>query len=347
MKSKKNPAKERPRLSSANLEVTQKCDSRCVSCNIWKMPESSLTDEAACGLKELPFGEHIRILDELADLGCKTIQLHGGEPLLNPRLADLVAHCSSIGMFTGIATNGLSMTQSKARALVDAGIGSIKFSLDGPEPLHNRLRGRPDAYKKQIRAMELVKEADGDRKVYKSIRSNVSSINLERIDDVLDIAKEMAITDVQFAFYSVIDKPVVAQANEIFYEPVASLRSLIPKDLLPTDLALIEEKRHVMKEKAEMFGINLGKTGFFTQPLDQIPKGIKRKRTRCILFETCLTIDAFGEIYPCEYIRFSLGNTKDSRLISLIEGERFARFKRIYQDNYPDLKICDYCCYSL
>ena len=96
-------------LQGANLEVTQKCDSRCVSCNIWRMSETPLADNRSqIHEEELSFEQHIRALSDLEALGCKVVQLHGGEPLLNPRLGDLVAHCSSLGMFTGIATNGLS-----------------------------------------------------------------------------------------------------------------------------------------------------------------------------------------------------------------------------------------------
>jgi radical SAM protein with 4Fe4S-binding SPASM domain len=258
-----------------------------------------------------------------------------------------VAHCSSLGIFTGIATNGLSMTPFKAHGLVDAGLGSIKFSLDGPKELHNRLRGRKDAYEKQILAMEWVIEADKRHRVYKSIRSNVSSVNLERIDEVIDIAQKMSINDVQFAFYSVISRDVAIQANDIFKKQVASLRSLIPKELLPSDVDLIENKRNQMMEKAADYGITLGNTGFFSLPADQIPTGIKRKRTRCTLFENCLTIDAFGDIFPCEYIRYSLGNARDLSVEYVLTGERFRLFKHLYTNHYPQLEICDYCCYSL
>ena len=81
---KPGSAEKTVHLSSANLEVTQKCDSRCVSCNIWRMPETSLSDKTASLPEELSFDQHIHILNELAKLGCRTVQLHGGEPLLNP-----------------------------------------------------------------------------------------------------------------------------------------------------------------------------------------------------------------------------------------------------------------------
>jgi len=335
-------------LHGANLEVTQQCDSRCVSCNIWRMPETSLANNRSeIQQPELSFEEHIQVLSELEGLSCKAVQLHGGEPLLNPRLADLVAHCSSVGMFTGIATNGLSMTRDKAKALVESGLGSIKFSLDGPKEMHNRLRGRKDAYEKQIRAIELVQELDVDQKVYKSIRSNVSSLNLERIDEVMDIARDLSIRDVQFAFYSVIDDTIVKETNEIFGEPVASLRSLIPKELLPRDTGLIEKKRSQIIEKADRYGITLGNTGFFSLPVDQIPKGIKRKRSRCSIFDYSLTVDAFGEVVPCEYLRFSLGNTRSKGMKDILNGSRMKDFRRIYSESYHKLRICDYCCYSL
>jgi radical SAM protein with 4Fe4S-binding SPASM domain len=312
------------------------------------MSEMTLADKGSrIHEEESSFEEHIGVLSELKALGCKAVQLHGGEPLLNPRLADLVACCSSLGMFTGIATNGLSMTRDKAKALVDSGLGSIKFSLDGPKEMHNRLRGRKDAYDKQIRAMKLVQELDAGQKVYKSIRSNVSSVNLERIEEVVDIAREMSIRDVQFAFYSVIDDTVVKETNEIFGEPIASLRSLIPKELLPKDTGLIEKKRAQIIEKAEPYGITLGDTGFFSLPAGQIPTGIKRKRTKCSLFDYSLTVDAFGEAVPCEYLRFSLGNTKSKGMKDILKGSRLKDFRRIYSENYHKLSICDYCCYSL
>ena len=50
-----------PRLQSANLEVTQQCDSRCVSCNIWQFSKKPLNnDPAAMQDRELSFKEHIR-----------------------------------------------------------------------------------------------------------------------------------------------------------------------------------------------------------------------------------------------------------------------------------------------
>ncbi len=339
-------------LRSANVEVTQRCDSRCVSCNIWRMQDVPLQDSAdrnnkVASFDELACKEHINVFDQLFEQGCRAVQLHGGEPLLNSHLDELVAHCSNLGIFTGTTTNGLSMTADRAAALVTAGLGSIKFSLDGPRELHNRLRGRQDAFEKQINAITFVQEKDKEKRVYKSIRTNVSSVNLDRIDEVLDIAHSLSIQDVQFAFYSVIDEHIVEEANEIFQEKVASRRSIIPSDLLPKNVRLIEKKRQRLKEKAKKLGIHLAMTRFFTLPASEVPKGIKRTRKKCRVFDYSCTIDAFGQVVPCEYLRFPMGNIRNRSLKEIRKSQRYHLFRKLYEENYMNLRICDYCCLSL
>lgn len=339
-------------LHSANVEVTQRCDSRCVSCNIWRMQNVSLQSSTDKKIRkqsfdELTCEEHVKVFDQLVKQGCRAIQLHGGEPLLNSRLHELVTHCSKLGIFTGTTTNGLSMTMEKAAALVAAGLGSIKFSLDGPKELHNWLRGRKDAFEKQINAIALIQDADRDNRVYKSIRTNVSSVNLERINEVLDIADSLRIKDVQFAFYSVIDEEIVDEANEIFGEKVASRRSLVPADLLPKNVMLIKQKRAQLMEKAEKLNIHLAMTRFFTIPADEVPMGIKRNRKKCSVFDSSCTIDASGEIIPCEYLRFSMGNVRTQSLKDIFRSPRYYLFRQLYEENYMKLRICDFCCLSL
>jgi len=329
------------------LELTQKCNSRCISCNTWRMQRTLLNDNTAAPVEELSFQEHVRIIDELGRLGCKEIELHGGEPLMYPKLAELVAHCSSLGISSKFATNGILMTAELAERLVNAGLTMIRFSLDGPKEPNNQLRGRQDAFDKQIRAMELFRAAGSESSVIKVIRTNVSSVNLERIDEVVDIARLMGIKRIQFAFHSTYDRAIVEETNDIFQEKVASLRSMVPDELLPKDVDLIREKRRQILQKAGVLGIYIDRTRFFSLPASEIPKGIKRDREPCILIYTRCYIDAFGNAIPCEYLRFSLGNVAQQSLTAIYQSERFNSFTRIYSLNHQNLRICDYCCRSL
>lgn len=92
-------------------------------------------------------------MTQLRDLGCRLIEFHGGEPTLRRDLPELVSYCTGLGMASMFATNGLNMTEELASELVNAGLGEIRFSLEGPRETHNCVRGREDAFEKQVRAI--------------------------------------------------------------------------------------------------------------------------------------------------------------------------------------------------
>jgi radical SAM protein with 4Fe4S-binding SPASM domain len=295
--------------------------------------------------KELQFHTHLRLINELSNLGCGCIELHGGEPTLYPKLSELISHCSSSGINTIFATNGLSMTAKLAGELVKAGLSKIRFSLDGPRECHDQLRGIKGAFERQIQAIQFIQKADLKGRLKKSIRTNVSSVNLERIEEVVDIAKSLNVEEIEMHFHSVVSKQCINETNAIFGEKIASERSLVSNRLLPQNAKLIKKKRKLIWEKACKLGIKLIPTPFFTLPAAEIPKGIMREKKPCSMIYNHCTIDAFGNIFPCEYLRFFLGNIKNKSLQEVYQNGRFAWFTKLYHHNFSKLKICDFCCY--
>jgi MoaA/NifB/PqqE/SkfB family radical SAM enzyme len=65
----------------------------------------------------------------------------GGEPLLNPQIAEIVRILSQRGLMVTMHTNATLLSADKAEALIDAGLGQISFSIDGADPeAYERLR---------------------------------------------------------------------------------------------------------------------------------------------------------------------------------------------------------------
>jgi MoaA/NifB/PqqE/SkfB family radical SAM enzyme len=58
----------------------------------------------------------------------------GGEPLLQPRLAQWARESKSAGCETGFLTNGLLLTKEKSREFIDGGIDWVGVSMDGATP---------------------------------------------------------------------------------------------------------------------------------------------------------------------------------------------------------------------
>src|ERR1700761_6613098 len=106
------------RLPLVTLYLTERCNSRCVTCDYWRHGRVDATLESVRAL-----------LPSLGELRTRVVLLSGGEPLLNPEweaIARLLRE-SQLGLW--LLTSGLSLAKHAVRAapLFDA----ITVSLDG------------------------------------------------------------------------------------------------------------------------------------------------------------------------------------------------------------------------
>ncbi len=84
---------------------------------------------------ELDFAEIARLVELCVPLGARKLRLTGGEPLLRPRLADLVARLAAIPGVEDVAltTNGALLAQHAAE-LRAAGLRRVTVSLNSLDP---------------------------------------------------------------------------------------------------------------------------------------------------------------------------------------------------------------------
>jgi MoaA/NifB/PqqE/SkfB family radical SAM enzyme len=65
----------------------------------------------------------------------------GGEPLLQPRLAEWIGDAKAAGCETGFLSNGLLLKEEKLKKILDAGIDWICISMDGASAeMYNKIR---------------------------------------------------------------------------------------------------------------------------------------------------------------------------------------------------------------
>ena len=122
------------RPTSIALLMTERCNARCVHCDIWKNR----------GKEERPSKEQWQILlnDLRVWLGPVRVVFSGGEALLNPLTIQLVQYASSIGLFVELLTHGFWQDQKKIEMLAAAKPARVTISLDGVGAVHNTVRGR-------------------------------------------------------------------------------------------------------------------------------------------------------------------------------------------------------------
>ena len=98
--------KERaPRLSSLDIELTERCDNACQHCYI-NLPRK----DAAARKAELSTGEWQHILAQAAALGALNVRFTGGEPLLRADFAEIYETARRLGLKVSLFTNARRIT---------------------------------------------------------------------------------------------------------------------------------------------------------------------------------------------------------------------------------------------
>ncbi len=178
------PVKDRTML----LLVNRGCNLTCSFCDLWDRPENMDAD------KLWP------ILDDAVAIDTKILVITGGEPLLHPDLASIIAQAIKRGLVVNITTNGLLLKRHWGW-LKDSGVSSLSFSLDGIGDVHDELRGQKGAYARTIKAIELVRSESA---IPCSVYCTVTNKNVHQLWDLYLVCKRLGVT---LDFWPVNDAP--------------------------------------------------------------------------------------------------------------------------------------------
>lgn len=97
-------------LTELVFELTERCNNNCRHCYI-NRPENDANALAS----EQSTDTIKALLHEAADLGCMTVRLTGGEPLLRPDFSDIYLHARRLGLRVTVFTNGCLINEELAR----------------------------------------------------------------------------------------------------------------------------------------------------------------------------------------------------------------------------------------
>src|ERR1700757_2299968 len=75
-----------------------------------------------------------KIADESGRYGAYLRISGGGEPMLHPQATELLVYAKRVGCKIGLITNGSLFDEANSRALLDAGVDMIEFSVDARDP---------------------------------------------------------------------------------------------------------------------------------------------------------------------------------------------------------------------
>jgi cyclic pyranopterin phosphate synthase len=119
-------APTRPEPRTARVSLTDRCDLACVYCRPSRNDgyfDKRLDDDAWKAM-----------VRALVRAGVKRVRVTGGEPLLHPRVTELVAFIAGLGVEDLALTTNATRLEELARPLRDAGLRRLTVSLDSLSP---------------------------------------------------------------------------------------------------------------------------------------------------------------------------------------------------------------------
>ena len=313
--------------NSLILLVTGRCNASCSFC--------FFKDSLNKNLKELTLEEYNKLSKSLN----RIFRMHvsGGEPFLREDLPEICEIFSKNNQVDELAipTNGLmpaqikEMTKEIIEKCPDTHI-MISLSLDGLLELHNKLRGRPEAFDNVMASYHQLMEL---KQIYPDLRvhvtTTISKYNYHQLPELIEVVKKKMPGLNSHNFEFVRDKP----------------------DKLCQDLPTISQcqnfekiHRQLVKETKNHFNswiksklANLVKNYKFHLLVEILRQ--KKQLITCDAGKTIGVIDWNGNVYLCELLP-KVGNIRDGEFSQIWHSEKAKQ-----QRKYISEKRC-FCTHS-
>ena len=164
------------------MEISNICNHKCTFCAITSMsrPKQYIKPET-----------FKRVVAEAYELGAREISMVGGaEPLANKQLEEYISFCRDIGYeYIYITSNATLADAARWKRILDAGVHSIKLSINGGDPeSYLAVHGR-DGFEKAIESVRIISEYRKklDRKIYLGVSFVETAGNVGTFEKLRDL----------------------------------------------------------------------------------------------------------------------------------------------------------------
>jgi MoaA/NifB/PqqE/SkfB family radical SAM enzyme len=269
-------------LPLVTLYLTDRCNSRCVTCDYWRH-----------GRDNLSLASLQRMLPDLERLGTRVALLSGGEPLMNPEWRQIAAALGERNIRVWLLSSGLAL--AKYAPDVAGLCSSVTVSLDGTTPATYRAIRGLDAFDNVCAGIR----AAVKRGIPVGLRVTVQRSNYRELPRFVSLARELGVTEVSFLAVDVANAHAFGRREPLLdglaltRDDVSQLDALL--DAMQIDYAaefargFIAESPRKLRRLRQYFAALAG--------LGQFPP------VRCNAPEFSAVVGVDGIVSPCFFIR--------------------------------------------
>ncbi len=256
-----------------DLALTYRCNLACSHCYNVTRDKSELTT-----------GQWMDVIKKAWDIGIPHVIFTGGEATLRDDLVELTGFAESLGLVTGLLTNGVKLADpGYVNELKEAGIDHIQITLESSNPeIHNRMTGM-ESFRDTVAGVSNCLDAG----IHTITNTTITKANADSITDTVSFLSELGLST--FAANAVIHSGRALESD--FSLPIEKLEGvLLDISRIAADLGM----RLIWYSPTRYCHLN---------PLefDLGPK-------RCTAGEYNLCIEPDGEVLPCQSWYESAGN---------------------------------------
>jgi MoaA/NifB/PqqE/SkfB family radical SAM enzyme len=262
-------------FEAIQIEVTTRCTNRCVMCprvalaNGW--PEMDLAWEA--------FERFAAAFDR-----AQHVHLQGwGEPLLHPRIFDMIAAAKGAGCRVGLTTNGTLLDSRTSQGLLDVGLDLIAISIAGAtRETHESIRVGSDypLILENVRRFVSLRAGRGRKRLKVEFSYLMTKTNMAELPKAVELAAALGVDEL----YAINLDYVVTREHE-------DLKAFGCPELREGFMHILDEARAIARRS----GIT-----FRPYPLDPEEAAVCEGNPLKILFVAC-----DGWVSPCTYLGLS------------------------------------------
>ncbi len=343
-----------------NLRILYECNLRCKMCGQWGETGAYFLYDREKRKNRLEVEVIDRVLDELAPMGLKMVDMEGGETLLYPRFEELLYRMSKRKLYVKFVTNG-TLLDKFAGAIVESSVRSITVSVDGDRETHNRIRGASWAYEQTLNGLQALSEMK--RKLRRTIPLVQIAFTLNRhngasaLRNLCQDLRGRELTDILAIKLTPIFIPEKAEKRyiDLVKKSLEAGEGVVSPGGFRNDYSDFAEEgsqvaRLLSDLKKESFDFLIEPLPHI--PFDQIPRlycdyGWDLGRGPCPVPFDEPTIDADGNVYPCNLFTdapLSMGSVHQAPFLEIWRGPRFLKFRQMLMDQGGLLPICNRCC---
>lgn len=277
-------------LGSIAIELTTRCNLHCQMCSFWKRQ-----------VKDPSYEKVLSVLDEAYTLGARRFDPWGTELFMRDDMFDILAYAERIGFRDiYVVSNGLLLNNtelldnlSKLKSLV------LIISLDGPEAIHDELRGN-GVYNRAVSSLREV--------IRRGIKTSIASIimrpTLNHLDKIVDLAADLNIPVISMQPYN--RDLAGPDCDHSIFEFRVTEKKIVSskiKDLL----------KYARQKNVIIYTANMMKhvDSYLAEGINPFPP------EGCHVPSKTLVVDIEGNVHPCFEIKKDMGNVNETPLSSI------------------------------